>query len=64
MGSQFTEVHKMFYADWTQEDQDAADAAAREEAALYERNNAETNWDDWGDEAEVYASIDAAEEAC
>ena len=29
----------MFYAEWSQEEQAAADAAAREEAALYERNN-------------------------
>ena len=60
----------MFYSfETAREDQEAADEAARNEAALYEANNGfdfdnETaGWDDWGDEDDVYASIDAAEEA-
>lgn len=46
----------MFYADWTQEDQDAADAAAREEAALYERNNGF----DWENETAGWEDEDVA----
>jgi len=65
MGSQFTEVHKMFYSfETAREDQEAADEAARNEAALISASENEgMDWDDWGDEADVYASIDAAEEA-
>ena len=52
MGSQFTEVHKMFH-DFYEDDQRAADAAARAEAANYERNN-RFDWENetagWEDE--------------
>ena len=55
----------MFYCfETAQEDQEAADEAARNEAALISASeNAGMDWDDWGDEADVYASIDAAEAA-
>lgn len=55
----------MFYSfDTAREDQEAADEAARNEAALISASeNKGMDWDAWGDEDEVYASFDAAEAA-
>lgn len=63
MGSQFKE-DDMFdsYHDDVAADE-AAEECRRVELEAVSKSEGLAGWDDWGTEEEVYASIDAAEEA-
>jgi hypothetical protein len=67
MGSQFKEAHKMFYSfETAREDQEAAEEAARNEAALYEANNAfdfENETAGWDYDEDLTPSQNRANEA-